>query len=304
LDIARTLEKNHRWILLVPMPLLGFLNASGVASLVAASLPHGAELSAASRARSNHAPPFHSTAGDAILARNPFDSVTGPLVPHPATPAGTSMPLPEAPPCEGVRVVVIAASAEPEWSLVAVQAVKGDGHSEPLLRRRGDKVGPRTVLFVDWDRVWMEDEGRLCQSALFEDRGVEGAPKLTLAAPQAAPAGSLDPSIRKGIVAKSATDFDVDRGVLERVLGDVPTFLGTTRARLEKSGVSLAGIGPETLLGALGLANGDHLESVNGFDLTQPDAALQAVARLHDAAQLVLKVNRGGREIELDYAIR
>jgi hypothetical protein len=38
----------------------------------------------------------------------------------------------------------------------------------------------------------------------------------------------------------------------------------------------LFGIRPDTLLGTLGLENGDRLQTINGFDMASPEKALEA----------------------------
>src|SRR5690606_32851837 len=69
----------------------------------------------------------------AIISRNPFDSVTGPLdrrdepevdgegLEDPSGPADLSDPL-NVPPCEGVVVHIVTESTDPTWSLAVVQA--------------------------------------------------------------------------------------------------------------------------------------------------------------------------------------
>lgn len=65
----------------------------------------------------------------------------------------------------------------------------------------------------------------------------------------------------------------------------------------------LFGIRPASLLGTLGLKNGDRLESINGFDVTNPEKALEAYARLRTAPHLQLRLVRSGRPLEVDLNI-
>ena len=55
---------------------------------------------------------------------------------------------------------------------------------------------------------------------------------------------------------------------------------------------------PDTLLGMLGMENGDRLQTINGFDMTSPEKALEAYARLRTADHLTVPVNRKGAEHE------
>jgi general secretion pathway protein C len=68
-------------------------------------------------------------------------------------------------------------------------------------------------------------------------------------------------------------------------------------------GIRLFGIRPGTLLSALGLKSGDRIESINGFDIGDPEKALQAYARLRTASHLRVHVNRGGSPLDIDLNI-
>jgi general secretion pathway protein C len=82
----------------------------------------------------------------------------------------------------------------------------------------------------------------------------------------------------------SANDFNVDRQVVDRILENPVELMKWVRIVPEQEngrivGIRLLGIRPDTLLGMLGLENGDRLASINGFDLTSPETALEAYAR-------------------------
>lgn len=68
-------------------------------------------------------------------------------------------------------------------------------------------------------------------------------------------------------------------------------------------GLRLFGIRPSSLLGTLGLRNGDRLESINGFQISDPEKALEAYARLRTAPHLHLSLQRAGHPVELDLNI-
>jgi len=307
MDAPQFLRRRFSALLLLAAPWLAFLNADGVACLVKANLPSSVMTYGASRSHARASRPFHESSGDAILARNPFDSQTGPLLPKPivvSAPDGPPEPF-DAPTCEGVRVIAIAASADPDWSFAALQ--KGDDPTA-ILRRRGGALGAKTVAYVGWDRVWMETDGRLCQSTMF-DAPVAPIPVKDAHVKVDASPGALAPAIRNGIHPKSATEFEVDRGVVEQILRDQAALLGSTRVHVESvngqpAGVRLAGIAPGSLLGALGLENGDRLETINGFEVAKPESALQAYARLPQSDHLMMQVNRNGKEMEIDYDIK
>ena len=227
-----TLRK-HFW--LVPLPLIAIsalLHAQAVMQLVGVGMsvdprdlttPSPASM----RGLGSQAPAARSISAKPILERNPFDHVTGSLIEappsdDPAMPGAvdTSDPV-NAPTCQGVTVRAIAASGDVDWSFASL--VGSD--SKPHLVRRGGVFGDKKVYFVGWDRVWLAGEGGLCQTQLFDPKATP-APAPTPAPPPASSAvargpsrgAPLDPELRKGIQAVSATEFNIDRGVVDRIL--------------------------------------------------------------------------------------
>jgi general secretion pathway protein C len=69
-------------------------------------------------------------------------------------------------------------------------------------------------------------------------------------------------------------------------------------------GVRVMGIDAESLPALLGLANGDRLERVNGIDLSSPENALMAYAKLRNTSRLDLDVERRGQKVTITYFIR
>ena len=119
----------------------------------------------------------------------------------------------------------------------------------------------------------------------------------------------MDPDIAKGVRRVSATEFDVDRGVVDKILENQAELMRQARIVPEQEngkvvGIRLFGVRPETLLGTLGMENGDRLEKINGFDMASPEKALEAYARLRTADHLTVSVNRRGQEMNLDYNIK
>jgi general secretion pathway protein C len=69
-------------------------------------------------------------------------------------------------------------------------------------------------------------------------------------------------------------------------------------------GLKLLGVKPDSVLGLIGLANGDTLTSINGYDMTDPQKMLDAYAKLMRADKLTASVIRGGKPVTLDIAIK
>ena len=108
----------------------------------------------------------------------------------------------------------------------------------------------------------------------------------------------------------SATEFNVDRGVVDKILENQAELMKTARIVPEQEngkmvGIRLFGVRPDTLLGVLGMENGDRLQTINGFDMTSPEKALEAYARLRTSSDhLTVQVNRKGQDTNLDFNIK
>jgi hypothetical protein len=85
---------------------------------------------------------------------------------------------------------------------------------------------------------------------------------------------------------------------------------GEPRPRLCRVGDQLAGHRVEsglrsgTWLSALGVQNGDRIESINGFNPADPEKLLEAYARLRTASDLTVKLTRRGAPAELAVHVR
>jgi general secretion pathway protein C len=317
------LLKRHFWVVILGLTgTAALLDAQGVTQLVGIGLgADDKQLSApplvARVAPSAAATGGHETNAGSILSRNPFDSVTGPLnrpapVEDPA--AGINPPVDmsdpkSAPPCDGVKVLIIAAAGDPDWSFAAFSGDKG----KSILRRRGGEVNGKTVKFIGWDRVWMSSGSALCQAEMFKPAlGAPSAAPSAAPLPQPAGGGGASPvpgDIAKGIQKIGPTEFNVDRGVVDKILENQAELMRQARIVPEQEngktvGIRLYGVRPDTLLGVLGMENGDRLEKINGFEMASPEKALEAYARLRTADHLTIQVNRRGQQQNIDYNIK
>jgi general secretion pathway protein C len=255
-----------------------------------------------------------------ILERNPFDSVTGPLNAKPIDPIAPEKPdLTDplaAPVCDGIRAAIITESTDPGWSLAALQ---GPGEPAPKLRRVGDDMGGKQVTFIGYNprknspSVWLLSGSSLCQALLFAEQPT--VPTEAAAAPAATPppaaggAGTVPADIASKIQKVSDNEYNVDRTVVDKILENQAELMRSARIVPEQKdgkvvGIRLFGIRPDTLLGTLGLQNGDRLEAINGFNMASPEKALEAYARLRTASNLNVKVNRRGAPLAIDYRIK
>ena len=317
------LLKRHFWAVIVGLTgAAAFFDAQGLTQIVGSGLGADDKQLSAPPLVSKMPPTSgsagsHSTSADAILSRNPFDSVTGPLNRVPVADVDASAPLApldmsdpmNAPICDGVKLLIIAASGDPEWSFAAFSDPTSH---KSILRRRGGDVNGKQVKYISWDRVWLTSSNQLCQSDMFIPPPLPSASASAAAAPAPVPAGgapAVSSDISKGVVKKSPTEFDIDRGVVDKILENQAELMRQARIVPEQEngkvvGIRLFGVRPDTLLGVLGMENGDRLQKINGFEMASPEKALEAYARLRTADHLTIELNRRGQNMNIDYNIK
>jgi general secretion pathway protein C len=320
-------------IVLALIAMAAYFQASGIMQLVAgayleagAASGAGGESKAAAAAIRPAAPPSGESHGpktaEPILSRNPFDSVAGPLNRVAETEETTAAPKQDldlsnpltAADCGGIQAHAITESTDPTWSVAVLQAT---GDTMGKLRRVGDAVGEKQVAYIGYNpvksspSVWLVGGATLCQVLLFAPPPTAEAPAAAAAEP-AKPKGDpngVPDDIAKRIKKISDTEFQIDRAVVDNILENQAQLMRTARIVPEQKdgkvvGIRLFGIRPETLLGKLGLQNGDRLEAINGFEMASPEKALEAYARLRTADSLAVKVTRRGNPVTIDFKIQ
>lgn len=305
--------------------MAAYFQAAGMTQLVASSvaLDPSAVASAPPPPKARpvvpHGSQDHATSASLILSRNPFDSVTGPLDGQPLEPVLPEVPEPPAntnpledPVCEVARVLLITASDDPDWSFAVVAG--SDGKS--MLRRVGDEIAGHQVHYIGWDRVWLTQGTSRCQMVVGGKAEVKAAPppKPAAASEGESPKPSrrsrkVPPEIAAKIHKVSETEFNVERSVVDQILENQAELMRSARIVPEKDGdkvvgIRLFGIRQDSLLGTLGLENGDRLSTINGFEVSDPQKALEAYARLRTADRLSVTINRRGKPMSIDYHIK
>jgi general secretion pathway protein C len=292
--IARVLRRYFGGIVVGLIAALAYFQARGAAQLLSMAL-----LGPGSRSSQLPSEPGQPTAlepqhGAHVLRRDSLDLSTGSRtgVPAPVRYAEADLSDPLAwPTCDGVRVSIVTESSDPTWSLTTMQA---SGEPRPRLRRIGDDVGGKQVAFIGYNpkqlapAVWLQGAGGFCQSSVF---------------------GGTDSAVR-AVPKQSPVEAErrVDRAVVEQAVSNPLSLMRTVRIVPEQRagqviGLRLFGIRPGTLLGTLGLQNGDRLETINGFSVASPQQALEAYARLRTATRLSVQLDRGGLPVQLDLNI-
>ncbi|WP_437589980.1 type II secretion system protein GspC [Sorangium sp. So ce1000] len=328
MGIDAILKRYFPWLLGALIALAAYFQASGMGQLVVSSIAIDAP--PAPPSHPTHSASFgstasttdHTTSAAAILSRNPFDSVTGPLDGKPVELPAVQHEMPNKDPyadpsCDGARVLLITQADDPAWSFAAMAGSDG----KAILRRQGDEIGGQTVYYVGWDRVWLTSGSSRCQAIVGSNHAVaraSAAPAAPTAAPPPAGAAGkasarggkkIPPEIASKIQRVSETEFNVERSAVDHILENQGELMRSARIVPEKEGdkivgIRLFGIRPDSLLGTLGLENGDRLSSINGFEMSDPQKALEAYARLRTADRLTVSINRKGKPMNIDFNIK
>jgi general secretion pathway protein C len=269
--------------------------------------------------------------GRPIMERNVFDHETGSVADEPQTETSetteTTEPVAEAvgeydrngpppPPCDGsMRLVgAFVRMRDPAESFAAIT----DASGQSLLYTEGMTVDERQVVAIASNRVVLRPRtGSYCSLSMFDEqpRVATAAPVVAQAAPAtpAQPAATpegLDPAaLEAGITQISERQYSIDRSLVTSVLGNQAALMRSARVIPHEEngrvvGVKLYGIRRSSLLGRLGVQNGDMLRTINGYDMTSPDTALEAYARLQNADRITINLARRGSDMSIDYQIR
>lgn len=257
----------------------------------------------------------HTPAADAapILDRNVFDSETGPLGGE-LDSSGAPAPLEPAsePPstCDFGEVTLIV-DADPQFAFASV-ATGG----ESRLIGVGDVVADRTVHDIGWDRVWFASESGKCEMRLG-DKLAKKAPRPA-EAPKKAPKkkGKKGPTpvpdhIANRIQQLGPQRYAIERSAFDAVFEMENGLVRGTRVRPVKDGGKVIGmsfngrgVAEGSLLHSIGIRAGDVLKSVNGFQPTTAQKALEAYGRLKTSDNLSLVLERDGQPMTIEYEIQ
>jgi general secretion pathway protein C len=227
-------------------------------------------------------------------------------------------------PCETqAKLVGAVVSDDMLWSFVFVQPT-GSGAAMPF--RFGQTIDGRSVgIIAQCPPNPNRPDSYIGAYVLLRPAG--GGPRCFLAqrmperaaAPVAAPvvaAVSAEPpqggalgTVLDQIQRVGPNEFNIPRSAVDRILENQAELMRTTRIMPQEQGgrvvgVQLFGVRANSLLGRLGLNNGDVLNRINGLDIASPDRALEAYSRLRTSDSLQLSVTRNGQPVNIDFHIR
>ena len=279
---------------------VAFFLASGAGQLlVARHLALGAAPRATSPIPVDAGPPS-SELVEAILAGQLFSHEVEVPPQPPVLPPGTETVLCAA----SMRLIAaVVVPGAPALSFAAIQSGQ-----DALLYRAGSHVDDFELVGIREQRVFLRRAGDpLCELAMF------AAEQMTRAAPEQ-PAdkrskpGARDQETASAIQRVGDNEYTVTRAFFDHVLSNPMQVLQRARFIPSSSpgqpGGKLYGIRKDGPLHRLGLRNGDVLRSINGFDMSRADAALEAYAQLRSADRFTLAVSRRSRELRMQVSVR
>lgn len=255
-----------------------------------------------------------------ILARNIFDSKTGPIDPQAEDKLRQALeeglaekdddsPLPLVPcakePQNDVKLLATVASRKQEaWAFASISRA-----GKSMLCRVGDDVGSRVVSGITWRYLFLKGEEDECYIDLFSEQNIaykRHRPKKQTA--QNSRRVRNKSKAIEGIRSISETKKVVDRSYLEKTIANPTALMRSVRIRPfkregEMQGYKLRRFRSNSPLAALGAKKGDIIQAVNGKKLTSIDSALAAYQALRNESNITFSILRRGKPMEIDIAI-
>ncbi len=319
--------KKYFWVLGVSMVVVcSALAASAVGHMIEATALADSDKPTRRQAAR---PPLASAAADAqkakssksgtpLAERNIFCSTC--QLPDPAAEQAAEAPSdPNNPPVTALplRLVATNVSLQEGESFATILNTSNERQGAYWIGSVIPDAGPVTRIlgkYVDFEN---QTSHRLERISLLSGDVPRPATPLAAAPPQAEPPSSDPRAARDELLAEvdagvrkvDDTTFEVDRGVVEKVLAN-PTAV-SRGARIVPSvkdgkpnGFKLYAIKPSSVYARIGLMNGDTLHAVNGFELNTMDKALEVYTKVRESSSLSVSITRRGKPVTLNYTIK
>ena len=247
-----------------------------------------------------------------VIDRNIFCSTCEPPVPVAQT---SAMPGdPNNPPLTSLPLVLMATSVARDEALSSATIANTQSNKSGSYWLNEDIPGAGTILkiqprFVDFRNKSANRVERLDLSGMAPAHPPPVAPPV--AAAPVAP-GSPDEflaAVDKGVRKIDETHYEIDRSLVDKVLGD-PNVVARA-ARIvpsikdgKSNGFKMYAIRPNSVYAKIGFQNGDTIHSINGFEMTSPDKALEVYTKVKSASSLSIQMTRRGQPLTMEYGIK
>lgn len=266
----------------------------------------------ASRTR-NRPAKKRSKSGEALAKRNMFCSECEPPEPEPAdtivtdsgAPPDTSLPL---------RLVATNVSTLEDYSFATIQNTsterQGAYSIADVIPEGGEivRIAEKYVDFKNEAKKRVERISLLSKSPTPRRKAPTSRSRRRRSR-RSKPKSELMAMIDEGVKKVDATTFEIDKKVVDKFLEN--PMAAARGARIVPSikngkanGFKLYAIRPSSVYAKIGLRNGDTIHSINGFDLTSPDKALEVYTKVREASNLSVNATRRGKPISLSYSIK
>ncbi len=250
-----------------------------------------------------------SKSGDPIAKRNMFCSSC--LPPEPVetdgvvvdsdSPPMTSLPL---------RLLATNVSTETDYSFATIQNTSTERQGAYSIDQKipdGGAVVRIGIKYVDFQNPETKRVERL--SLLSTKAPPPKATKKTASVTKGKPKDELMAMIDDGVNKLSDTEFEIDKKVVDKILENPMSVARGARIvpsikNGKANGFKLYAIRPSSVYAKIGLMNGDTIHSINGFDLTSPDKALEVYTKVREATSLSVNATRRGKPVTLNYSIK
>lgn len=171
----------------------------------------------------------------------------------------------------------------------------------------GGKIHGATVTEILETRVYLDNVGKAEYIDLFEAPAPPPQAVAAAVAPDKNDALAVD--MAKGIKKLTEHNYELQRGTLESVLGNMALLSRSARIVPEMkdgkaAGFRLFAVRPDGPFAMIGMQNGDIISSINGLEITSPEKALEVYAKLKSASHLSLGMERNSQKITKEYNIR
>ena len=178
----------------------------------------------------------------------------------------------------------------------------------------GDQVPGATgkIKEIHFKYIDFENNGRIERLVLLGATPPLVPAVAVAETPPTLPAGDgdeLQGAVDAGIKKIDDNNYEIDKSLVEKVLLNPMAVAKGARVvpsmkNGKPDGFKLYAIRPSSAFARLGLANGDTLQSINGFELTSADKALEVYTKLREANSLEVEVTRRGKPVTLKYSIK
>jgi general secretion pathway protein C len=245
--------------------------------------------------------------GGQLVTRNLFCSDCTPTVASasadPSSIAVTSLPL-------ALLATNIGPTIEESYATIINSETQKQGayavHDQVPGATNSGKIKSIHFKYIDF-----ENNGRVERLVLLGAAAPITAP-VVAETPPANPDGTVDDmqaSIDSGIKKIDETNYEIDKALVDKVLLNPMAVAKGARVvpsmkNGKPDGFKLYAIRPSSAFAKLGMTNGDTLQSINGFELTSVDKALEVYTKLREATSLEVEVTRRGKPVTLKYSIK